>query len=85
MLVSLANLYFFQALDILSDCQGSIPTIFLVTDGTVEDEKHICDVMKSRIKKGGSLCPRIFTFGIGNGSLYSMCLAVQSCALLSGQ
>ncbi|XP_010047465.2 uncharacterized protein LOC104436401 [Eucalyptus grandis] len=54
-----------KALDILSDCQGSIPTILLVTDGTVEDEKHICDVMKSRIKKGGSLCPRIFTFGIG--------------------
>ncbi|XP_030448474.1 uncharacterized protein LOC115671142 [Syzygium oleosum] len=54
-----------KALDILSDCQGSIPTIFLVTDGTVEDEKHICDAMKSRIKKGGSLCPRIFTFGIG--------------------
>lgn len=49
----------------LSGARRSIPIIFLVTDGTVEDERHICDVMKKNIINGESICPRIYTFGIG--------------------
>ncbi|KAI3935553.1 hypothetical protein MKW98_012745 [Papaver atlanticum] len=57
-----------QAIDMLSGASetfDSMPLIFLVTDGTVEDEKHICDVMKSHMKNKGSMSPRISTFGIG--------------------
>lgn len=51
----------------LSNTRGSIPIIFLITDGAVEDERHICDVMKSHLTSGGSsICPRLHTFGIGN-------------------
>lgn len=49
----------------LSNTPGSIPMVFLVTDGTVEDERKICEWMDKRMKIGGSLCPRIHTFGIG--------------------
>ncbi|CAK7352408.1 unnamed protein product [Dovyalis caffra] len=55
-----------KATEMLSSSHGSIPVIFLVTDGAVENEKHICDVMKSHITGGGSICPRICTFGIGS-------------------
>lgn len=43
----------------------SVPLIFLITDGTVEDERHICNEVKSRLSDGRSICPRISTFGIG--------------------
>ncbi|XP_021901963.1 inter-alpha-trypsin inhibitor heavy chain H3 isoform X2 [Carica papaya] len=55
-----------KAVEMLSNTRGSVPMIFLVTDGAVEDERHICDVMKSRLTNGGSICPRIYTFGIGS-------------------
>lgn len=55
-----------QAYEMLSNTSGSIPMIFLITDGAVEDERNICDQMKKRLKNSGSLCPRIHTFGIGN-------------------
>lgn len=51
----------------LSKVHGSIPIIFLVTDGAVEDERHICDAMKNCLTDGRPICPRIYTFGIGNG------------------
>ncbi|XP_044472006.1 von Willebrand factor A domain-containing protein DDB_G0286969 isoform X3 [Mangifera indica] len=54
-----------KAIDMLSNTHGSIPTIFLVTDGAVENERHICDMMKSHLTNGGSICPHIYTFGIG--------------------
>ncbi|XP_015889068.2 uncharacterized protein LOC107423928 isoform X1 [Ziziphus jujuba] len=54
-----------QAIEILSNARGSVPTIFLVTDGTVEDERHICDVMKNHLTDSRTKSPRIFTFGIG--------------------
>lgn len=57
---------FFQAVDMLSNSCGSVPIIFLVTDGAVEDERQICNEMKSRLTDGESICPRIYTFGIGN-------------------
>lgn len=43
----------------------SIPFIFLITDGAVEDEKDICNIMKDHLLDGGINSPRIFTFGIG--------------------
>ncbi|XWS26573.1 hypothetical protein CRYUN_Cryun26dG0042300 [Craigia yunnanensis] len=55
-----------KAAEMLSNTRGSIPMIFLVTDGAVEDERNICDWMKKRLINGGSLCPRIHTFGIGS-------------------
>ncbi|KAL9441972.1 hypothetical protein AB3S75_020473 [Citrus x aurantiifolia] len=55
-----------KAVEMLTNSRGSIPIIFLVTDGAVEDERQICDAMKSRLTNGGSICPRIYTFGIGS-------------------
>ncbi|KAE8654634.1 hypothetical protein F3Y22_tig00117048pilonHSYRG01214 [Hibiscus syriacus] len=50
---------------LLSNTVGSVPMIFLITDGAVEDERNICDQMKKRSTNKGSLSPRIHTFGIG--------------------
>ncbi|KAJ7979225.1 inter-alpha-trypsin inhibitor heavy chain-related [Quillaja saponaria] len=55
-----------MAIKMLSGTRGSVPIIFLVTDGTVEDERHICDLMKKYLKDKESLSPRIYTFGIGS-------------------
>lgn len=44
---------------------GSVPIIFLVTDGSVENERHICDAMRKYQTKKQSIHPRIYTFGIG--------------------
>ncbi|XVF25240.1 hypothetical protein REPUB_Repub13aG0196200 [Reevesia pubescens] len=54
-----------QAMKLLSDASESIPLIFLITDGSVEDEREICNVMKGYLTSGGSASPRICTFGIG--------------------
>ncbi|KAH1232304.1 Inter-alpha-trypsin inhibitor heavy chain H1 [Glycine max] len=54
------------AIEMLSDAQSSVPIIFLVTDGTVEDERQICDMMKNHMTNGESISPRIYTFGIGS-------------------
>lgn len=50
----------------LVNSRGSTPMIFLVTDGAVEDERQICDVVNNHKAEMGSKCPRIYTFGIGN-------------------
>ncbi|XP_062091177.1 uncharacterized protein LOC133797319 [Humulus lupulus] len=55
-----------KALEMLSNAQGSTPMIFLVTDGAVEDERQICDVVNRLVAEKGSKCPRIYTFGIGS-------------------
>lgn len=54
------------AMEMLSDAQSSVPIIFLVTDGTVEDEREICDMIKNHTSNGESIAPRIYTFGIGS-------------------
>ncbi|KAL2960622.1 hypothetical protein AAZX31_17G046900 [Glycine max] len=54
------------AIEMLSNIQSSVPIIFLVTDGTVEDERQICAMVKNRMINGESICPRIYTFGIGS-------------------
>lgn len=50
----------------LSNARGSTPILFLITDGAVEDERQICDLMRNHLKDGESKRLRIFTFGIGN-------------------
>ncbi|KAL3824507.1 hypothetical protein ACJIZ3_020536 [Penstemon smallii] len=55
-----------QAINMVSKTGDLLPVIFLITDGAVEDEKDICDAMKSRLMKGGLTSPRICTFGIGS-------------------
>ncbi|CAN6699127.1 unnamed protein product [Malus baccata var. baccata] len=54
-----------QAIEMLSNTRGSFPIIFLVTDGSVQDERQICDAMKNRLTEAGPIAPRIYTFGIG--------------------
>ncbi|KAL5572333.1 hypothetical protein UlMin_021930 [Ulmus minor] len=54
-----------KAIEMLSNARGSTPIVFLVTDGAVEDERHICDVMKTHLTNNKSKCPRIYSFGIG--------------------
>ncbi|KAF3439706.1 hypothetical protein FNV43_RR17984 [Rhamnella rubrinervis] len=55
-----------KAIEMLSNARGSVPIIFLVTDGAVEDERHICDVMKKHLTDRKQESPRIYTFGIGS-------------------
>ncbi|KAG8636056.1 hypothetical protein MANES_16G093900v8 [Manihot esculenta] len=54
-----------KAMEMVSNTHGSFPVIFLITDGAVEDERHICDLMESHLTGKESICPRIYTFGIG--------------------
>ncbi|GAB2291601.1 hypothetical protein Dimus_025857 [Dionaea muscipula] len=54
-----------QALEMLSGSGDSIPMIFLITDGAVEDERHICDMAEKHLSNTASIGPRIHTFGIG--------------------
>nr|XP_048335853.1 uncharacterized protein LOC107435459 isoform X2 [Ziziphus jujuba var. spinosa] len=54
-----------QAIKLLAKNSGSVPFIFLITDGAVEDEREICNIMKGYLENGGSVCPRLCTFGIG--------------------
>ncbi|XP_073308221.1 uncharacterized protein [Primulina huaijiensis] len=55
-----------QAIEMLSDSQNCIPIIFLITDGAVEDERHICDALKRQLTNQKNVCPRVSTFGIGD-------------------
>ncbi|XP_076920406.1 uncharacterized protein LOC143581525 isoform X2 [Bidens hawaiensis] len=56
-----------QALGMFSGTSKSIPMVFFITDGSVENEKQICEDIQRRLqKKGSELSPRINTFGIGN-------------------
>ncbi|KAI8553301.1 hypothetical protein RHMOL_Rhmol05G0004300 [Rhododendron molle] len=54
-----------QAMEMLCNTRDAIPMVFLITDGSVEDERQICDVMSSLLTNQGSICPRVHTFGIG--------------------
>lgn len=51
----------------LSDSINVVPHIFLITDGSVEDEKIICSSIRTRVAKAnrGAITPRISTFGLG--------------------
>ncbi|CAI9100754.1 OLC1v1037922C1 [Oldenlandia corymbosa var. corymbosa] len=54
-----------QAIEMFSDSHNCTPIVFLITDGAVEDERHICDVVKRSLTGKKQICPRIYTFGIG--------------------
>ncbi|XP_071685578.1 uncharacterized protein [Rutidosis leptorrhynchoides] len=56
-----------QAIDMVGKTSDSkIPLIFLITDGAVEDEPEICNMMKAHLVNCELNSPRIFTFGIGS-------------------
>lgn len=55
----------------LCNTRDAIPMVFLITDGSVEDERQICDAMSSLLTNQGSICPRVHTFGIGIDLLLS--------------
>ncbi|KAL6335238.1 hypothetical protein AAG906_029472 [Vitis piasezkii] len=55
-----------QAIEMLTKTSGSMPLIFLITDGAVEDERHICNVVEGHLRNRSPICPRICTFGIGS-------------------
>ncbi|XP_057429723.1 uncharacterized protein LOC130722881 isoform X2 [Lotus japonicus] len=55
-----------KAMEMLSDARSSAPIIFLVTDGSVENERQICDMVKNHMINGKSTAPRIYTLGIGS-------------------
>lgn len=62
-------------MNLLRKSSDSVPLIFLVTDGAVEDERGICNFVKSYVTSGQSVrTPRICTFGIGknSGFLFSL-------------
>ncbi|XP_049393031.1 uncharacterized protein LOC125857473 isoform X1 [Solanum stenotomum] len=54
-----------QAIEMLSKNGDSIPLVFLITDGSVGDEREICEALRGRLMKRGLNAPRISTFGIG--------------------
>ncbi|KAL5056294.1 hypothetical protein RYX36_036976 [Vicia faba] len=65
-----------QAMNLLRKSSHSVPLIFLVTDGAVEDEREICEFVKSYVTNGPSIrTPRICTFGIGKSSNFLFSLA----------
>ncbi|KAM0861071.1 hypothetical protein ACQ4PT_046143 [Festuca glaucescens] len=55
-----------EALALLSNSHDTLPQIFLVTDGSVEDERNICQTLKTELTYRGSMSPRISTFGLGS-------------------
>ncbi|XP_061342895.1 uncharacterized protein LOC133289048 isoform X2 [Gastrolobium bilobum] len=55
-----------RAMKLFRKSIDSVPLIFLVTDGAVEDEREICNFVKSCITSEQSVrTPRLCTFGIG--------------------
>ncbi|VFQ83680.1 unnamed protein product [Cuscuta campestris] len=54
-----------QAIEMFSHTSKSIPIIFLITDGAVDDERHICNVMQTHLTKNWHISPRLYTLGIG--------------------
>nr|GFA24849.1 von Willebrand factor, type A [Tanacetum cinerariifolium] len=59
-----------QAIDQIGKTRDSIPLIFLITDGTVEDERDICNMVKDHAVNEKLNSPRICTFGIGQTFIY---------------
>ncbi|KQK21328.1 hypothetical protein BRADI_1g60207v3 [Brachypodium distachyon] len=55
-----------EALALLSNSHDTLPQIFLVADGSVEDERNICRTVKTQLTNRGPMSPRISTFGLGS-------------------
>lgn len=43
----------------------TVPSIILITDGAVVNERDICNDVKKRLLDEGLTCPHMSTFGIG--------------------
>lgn len=57
-----------QALEILRGSDGSLPYVFLLTDGAVDNERLICHFLASVVRDAeaeGRWLPRVSTFAIG--------------------
>ncbi|KAM0922262.1 hypothetical protein ACQ4PT_006221 [Festuca glaucescens] len=54
-----------EAMALLSSVHDVLPQIFLMTDGSVDDEHDICKIMQTELISRGSKSPRISTFGLG--------------------
>uniref|UniRef100_A0A0E0EEA5 VWFA domain-containing protein n=1 Tax=Oryza meridionalis TaxID=40149 RepID=A0A0E0EEA5_9ORYZ len=54
-----------EAMALLSSAHDVLPQIFLMTDGSVDDEHNICQTVKTELISRGSKSPRISTFGLG--------------------
>ncbi|KAL5198684.1 hypothetical protein ABZP36_002196 [Zizania latifolia] len=55
-----------EAMALLSSAHDVLPQIFLMTDGSVDDEHNICQTVKTELINRGSKSPRISTFGLGS-------------------
>ncbi|KAM0936238.1 putative von Willebrand factor, type A, von Willebrand factor A-like domain superfamily [Dioscorea sansibarensis] len=55
-----------KAISLLSNSRELLPHIFLITDGSAEDERNICNSMRVHVTNHLRLSPRISTFGIGS-------------------
>ncbi|CAN7054192.1 hypothetical protein IGI04_028725 [Brassica rapa subsp. trilocularis] len=56
-----------QAMKLLEGSKVGVPLVYLVTDGSVENEREICNAMKECCSgHEKSISPRISTFGIGS-------------------
>ena len=65
---------------LLSSAHDVLPQIFLMTDGSVDDEHNICQTVKTELVSRGSKSPRISTFGLGNvkESYYTIVLVLKN-------
>ncbi|GJN33066.1 hypothetical protein PR202_gb21627 [Eleusine coracana subsp. coracana] len=55
-----------EAMALLSSAHDALPQIYLMTDGSVDDEHNICQTVKTELINRGSKAPRISTFGLGS-------------------
>ncbi|KAL6656951.1 hypothetical protein ACP70R_004731 [Stipagrostis hirtigluma subsp. patula] len=55
-----------EAMALLSSAHDVLPQIYLMTDGSVDDEHDICQTLKTELVNRGSKSPRISTFGLGS-------------------
>ncbi|ONM59595.1 inter-alpha-trypsin inhibitor heavy chain-related [Zea mays] len=55
-----------EAMALLSSVHDTLPQIYLITDGSVDDEHNICRTTKTDLSNRGSRSPRISTFGLGS-------------------
>ncbi|KAJ1291847.1 hypothetical protein BS78_02G348400 [Paspalum vaginatum] len=55
-----------EAMALLSSVHDALPQIYLITDGSVDDEHNICQTTKTDLINRGPKSPRISTFGLGS-------------------
>ncbi|PAN49230.1 hypothetical protein PAHAL_9G435000 [Panicum hallii] len=55
-----------EAMTLLSNSHDALPQIYLITDGSVDDERNICHTVKTQLMSKGPKSPRISTFGLGS-------------------